>query len=138
MISGVTIALFLAVVHRNKSKSELNKCFFLMLISLLIMFIIGPNTLLNIDRSRSFYVLSWVNSHSIKIGSNDELIINVKSPEKSNSIAIRERLQEQTERGLIHSNGNKYELTWKGKMAYQIAEVLAKFFALQGWMNNRI
>jgi hypothetical protein len=109
----------------------------LILVAMLIMIILGPNTVMNVDRSRSFYVLSWVENNKIETTTNGELILNVESPEKFNIVSIKERLNEQSSRGLIEFRDNSYFLTWRGRLTFNMAETLAAFYKLDGWLKNR-
>jgi hypothetical protein len=93
------------------------------------------NVLLNIDRSRSFYVLSWVRYGKITLKDGDLDYSSVKSPEKNSYEAITQRVDEQTKRGLIRIS-DKCELTFRGKMTVHISDFLAKAFSLEGWKSN--
>lgn len=109
----------------------------LILVAMLIMIILGPNTLVNVDRSRSLYVLSWVENKKIETTADGELILNVKSSEKFNLVSIKERLDEQSSRGLIKFRDQSYFLTWRGRLTLNMAETLAAFYKLDGWFKNR-
>jgi hypothetical protein len=101
------------------------------------MIILVPNTVLNVDRSRSLYVLSWVENKKIETNADGELILDVKSPEKFNVFSIKDRLNEQSSRGLIKFQDESYLLTWRGRLTLNLAETLAAFYELDGWFKNR-
>jgi predicted transcriptional regulator len=109
----------------------------MLLISTLLMLYLGPNTVMNIDRSRSFYVLSWVGNGDIQISNGQLNLSKVISDEKLNISAIKERIGEQVDRGLIERRRTTYILTQKGKVTLSIANRLASFYHLEGWFNNR-
>jgi predicted transcriptional regulator len=92
---------------------------------------------MNIDRSRSFYVLSWVGNGDIQISNGQLNLSKVISDEKLNISAIKERIGEQVDRSLIERRGTTYILTQKGKVMLSIANRLASFYHLEGWFNNR-
>ena len=95
------------------------------------------NVMLNIDRSRSFYVLSWVRYEKVTLNDGRLDYSLVKSPEKNSYGAITQRVEEQAERGLIKIS-DKCELTLRGKMTVHISDFLAKAFSLEGWkLNNK-
>jgi hypothetical protein len=95
------------------------------------------NVVLNIDRSRSFYLLSWVRYEKIEVVNGKLDLENVRSSEKLNPEAISQRLAEQVSRGLV-SNDGKFELTFRGKMIVQFSDFIGSKFSLKGWeMNNR-
>jgi hypothetical protein len=94
------------------------------------------NVVLNVDRSRSLYVLSWVRYEKIELVNDTLDLEKVYSSEKLNSRAIEQRLEEQISRGLVFNNG-KFKLTFRGKMTVQFADFIGSKFSLNGWeMNN--
>lgn len=105
--------------------------------SMLIVVILGPNTVMNIDRSRSFYILSWVQNGGIRIDEDGKLLIQVDSPERLNTRGIQERLLEQSSRGLLELRGQTYYLTNTGKITLAVANTIANFYHLDGWFKNR-
>lgn len=111
--------------------------FWMLLVSTLLMMYLGPNTVMNIDRSRSFYVLSWVGHGDIQINHDQLILSKVVSAEKLNVAGIQERINEQIDRGLIERKSATYLLTYKGKVTLSIANRLATFYQLEGWFNNR-
>ena len=143
MVSVILSAVFIGIavlLLRKKSlipSQRVPTIAWLILVAMLIMIILGPNTVMNVDRSRSFYVLSWVEKGAIELTDDGQLILNVKSPEKFNLISIKERLDEQSARGLIEFRDQSYFLTWRGKLTLNIAQFLASFYKLDGWFKNR-
>jgi hypothetical protein len=107
-----------------------------LLTSMLFVVILGPNTVMNIDRSRSFYILSWVQNGGIRID-DGKLLMQVDSPERLNTRGIQERLLEQSSRGLLELRGQTYYLTDTGKITLSVANAIANFYHLDGWFKNR-
>jgi hypothetical protein len=105
------------------------------IIGSLISLLLFPNSLLNVDRSRSFYVLSWVDKGEVKL-TESELSVNVESPEAADQAAIQQRIAEQIKRGLIMERSGNLSLTQKGKILVFIANNLAEIFNLDGWASN--
>ena len=143
MLSALLAAFFVLVtvllLSRNSfiPSQRIPTISWLILVSLLLIVTLGPNTVMNVDRSRSFYVLSWVEKSAIELTEDGRLVLNVNSPEKSNLVSIKERLDEQSARGLIEFRDQSYFLTWRGKLTLNIAEFLASFYKLDGWFKNR-
>ena len=92
--------------------------------------------LLNMDRSRSFYVLSWVNSNAIEIQGGKLVFLGINSPEILNPQGIQLRLDEQENRGLIMRKSNKYSLTKFGYWVYQLTNMNGRLFKLENWKAN--
>jgi hypothetical protein len=103
------------------------------MLSLLVL----PYTLLNVDRSRSFYVLSWVDQGSVFV-ENGQIILEVKSAESADITGVDLRLKEQEQRGLIREGNGIYKVTNIGKMTLWIANLLAKLFNLTNWEANKV
>jgi len=135
-ISGI-ISLILTVTHRyQKIRNDIFKLIYLtLLIACLFQFIF-----VNIDRSRSFYLISWVKNYDVRF-IREELIVNegvIKSSEYDNSVAIKHRIIEQINRGLININvDNKLKLSAYGEAIYNISDTLSSLFNLNGWQRNK-
>ncbi len=106
------------------------------ILSSVLFFVIAQSTVLTIDRSRSFFVLSWVESSKISFTSKAIDLSLVTSNEKYSTSAIELRLQEQIDRKLIYTNSQSYELTALGRLVLFSANSFAKLFNLTGWYNN--
>ncbi len=92
--------------------------------------------LLNIDRSRSFYVLSWVEKSKVFETASKLDLSKVKSNERLNSEAIQVRLDEHVSRGLIRFDENQYVITKLGRVYLLVAQYAAKIFRLDNWSKN--
>jgi hypothetical protein len=92
--------------------------------------------LLNIDRSRSYFVIGWVHEGNIKVEGNLYNYDNVYSPEKKNIEAADFRLSEQIDRGYVIQKNQVLELSTSGKFLYQIAELLSGIYNLNTWKIN--
>ena len=106
------------------------------LLGFMIYLLIALFTILNIDRSRSFYVLSWV-AKGIVICTDSSLdLTKVQSKEKFNSIGISSRIEEQVKRNLVLKSDSGCQLTQYGELYLVSAEVLAEIFNLKNWELN--
>jgi hypothetical protein len=110
---------------------------YLAIIGLLIATIVFPYSLVNVDRSRSFYVLSWVNLGKVSVTSG-EITLDVSSHESVDKIGILERLNEQEQRGLVRQMDGTFVVSNSGKFFLQIANLLSKLFNLENWEKNKV
>jgi hypothetical protein len=114
LFSSMVFLLVFSTLAKIRSKvfpaTSLQTLFYVSLIGLLCTLIILPNTLLNVDRSRSLYVLNWVHEGQIQ-KVNGEFVVNVTSPEGSDLSGVELRLDEQIQRGLVINSGSKYKLS---------------------------
>ena len=131
LISGFYIARVKALI------GSVRMIAYLAFIGLLIATIVFPYSLVNIDRSRSFFVLSWVDLGKISDKSG-EITLSVISHESVDKAGVLQRLNEQQQRGLVSKKDNSFELTDYGKFMLQIANFLAKLFNLENWEANKI
>ena len=106
------------------------------LLALMLSILVLPYSLLNVDRSRSFYVLSWVDQGEVSI-ENGQIVVNVESTEATDTSGVELRLKEQQQRGLIQEANGRYKVTNMGKFILKIANLLAKIFNLKNWEANK-
>jgi hypothetical protein len=136
-ISGL-ISIFIFLVYNSvfRKKYNLKVMYIIILLACLFQFIF-----VNIDRSRSFYVISWVQNHNMYF-INDQVTVldgKIKSEESINKFGIESRIKEQLERNILFVNPNsKLELTTYGELIYDISEKLSKLYSLGGWQQNKI
>ena len=99
------------------------------LVALLLSYSVTTSSIMTIDRSRSVYVLSWID----ELSSVERIEFFVESKfggvEKS---ALSQRIDEQIQRNLVESDGNsRLTLTWSGKLFLKIARLTAVIFNLE-------
>ena len=104
--------------------------------AVLIFWMLSHYSFVNIERSRSFYLLSWISQNKIQINNGVLNLDLVNSSERLNPQAILDRLAEQQVRGYISVTNNSYSLTKRGKSMLWIAQQTAKLFKLEGWKKN--
>ena len=105
-------------------------------IGALLTFLILTSTVVNIDRSRSFYVLGWVYKNEVRESQNHIDLSTVTSSEKLNLNGVVQRIKEQETRGLLIKNGTVENLSTTGKVVYRISSIFARAFHLEGWVKN--
>ena len=107
------------------------------IIALLLFYQTSTSILINVDRSRSFYVLSWINTYEIDSELSKSQFDQIRSPEKSSLDSINKRISEQVSRGLVFKSGEGLELTIFGRACLHISDFFAKWFKLNGWYQNK-
>lgn len=130
-LCGASIFLFLLL--RKKLNYE---NFLLMFLVSLMFFISHQMVLLNIDRSRSYYVIGWVHAGNVGVKNDLYTYDDVVSFEKKNIEASDMRIREQIDRGVMVKIGDSVKLTFTGAAMYQTAEILSKVFSLENWKEN--
>jgi hypothetical protein len=106
------------------------------IISFLVLYISFATVLVNVDRSRSIFVLSWVGNNLVKIEPPGYDLSLIKSYASKDYEGIEMRLNEHMKRNLIQTNGSQVSLTSYGSILLGIIEFSAKFFNLQGFYKN--
>ena len=91
---------------------------------------------LNIDRSRSFYVLSWAEKNLIEYSDGRLDLHMVKSNEKLSVTSIELRIIEQQKRNLLEISESKVRLTTQGKILLSFSNLTAKILGLRNWEKN--
>jgi hypothetical protein len=138
VISAVVLAFGFSILLKkmNGSGRILTNFTYVSFIGFLLSLLILSNSLLNIDRSRSFYVLSWVDQK--KVLSMDGIALeNVSSTEANDLKSIELRILEHEERGLIQNDNGKYHLTFRGGVILSLSNHLAQIFNLENWEKNK-
>lgn len=133
IITIVITILHLVLNNLLKSTFDIS----LILLISLIFFTITSLTLVNVDRSRSIYVLSWISEGRVQLNNNYISLDQVRSTEKLNIDGVEQRINEQIKRGLVIQDGNKLELNKGGLVIVFISKFVAKVFNLNGWEKNR-
>jgi hypothetical protein len=115
------------------NKEALAICF----VAALVFFDVGQFTLLNIERSRSFYVIAWVAEGKVNSTTSGVITQGVQSFEALNPAAVSQRVIENKDRGLFIVKGGKYQLTTLGQAFLKLSNFLAKNYRLRGWFDNK-
>ena len=106
-------------------------------LGLVVAYLSTSTMLINVDRSRSFYVLSWIDEYKFPSMESQRSYDMVLSSEKLAEIPINQRIEEQVRRGFVSSHQGILVLTFKGAAALSLAELLASHFRLKGWYKNK-
>jgi hypothetical protein len=96
-------------------------------------------TLLNVDRSRSLYIFSWIQHGEVQIRDGHLDLSRVRSDERLNTVAIKQRLDEQQLRNLVTvDNSGRVFLTSSGRFVLTLSKLLARICHLSGWERNSL
>lgn len=98
-----------------------------------ISFVIITTLTLNIDRSRSVFVLKWVNELSSSSPVKIEEIVKFKDLSLLDTAVVTQRLDEQEQLGLLDEVGNGYKLSVVGNIFIKFASAFAKLMNLSGF-----
>jgi hypothetical protein len=134
-ISCLNIMFFLILVNK-RIKLSFDKMVAIISLGLSLMFL-NQTFVLNVDRSRSTFVLSWVEKGYVSIDTTGSFLLEgILSKENSNELGTIQRVRENIDRGLISVKGETVELTLVGHLLLHICEGTANLFNLQGWKTN--
>jgi len=127
---------FIVLICCYKYKLVERKDFFICILLISLVSQAESFYMLNIDRSRSFYLISWISQNKLNYNKG-EIEINVKSPEAKDKEAIEFRLEEQISRKIVKIELDKISLTILGKLIYFTSEKTSQLFSLKGWKENK-
>jgi hypothetical protein len=131
----IASAFILKLLDNRQKKITVSFLWDTLILGLAISFLLN-SILLNIDRSRSFYVLSWVQNNQIEIISTPTKL-QIKSRESASLDAVLQRVEENQTRGLISKDSNGLHLTRAGEFLLVTSNVLAQVFVLKNWEENK-
>lgn len=134
LFCGFITLLILLIAKRYSRKSLMSSFEAILLVAVITL--VSQSIFLNIDRSRSFYVLSWIQSNQITYVNGELDISRVNSQEKNNESAIRNRIEEQLSRGLLIESQSDLALSFRGLLVLNASDYLAEIFNLNGWLQN--
>lgn len=106
------------------------------LVAVLIAFTIVGFLTLNIDRSRSFFLLKWVSQYESSSGVTVEEIAKAKNLSGLDVQALQQRVGEQKQSIMLSANGEKVRLTVFGRLFVKTCAFLAHIFNLQGYLST--
>jgi hypothetical protein len=101
----------------------------------LLIFILLSSLILQVDRSRTNYVLSWISEDLVKF-KNGHYITSINNPEALNSVAIEQRLVEHEHRKFLKIEGERVSLTFLGSLALSVSSRIGQVYNLRGWKKG--
>jgi hypothetical protein len=124
------------IVNRILLKINFERIIAIVCLGLFLSFL-NQAFILNVDRSRTTYVLAWVDKGFVSSTlTGDIQVIGVSSPENQNLEGSVQRIKENIDRGLIRIDGKKVSLTNMGKLLLTLIQITADIFRLEGWHKN--
>ncbi len=139
-VSLVVFFLFSTVIFLLKKNARMAFPMNLVQLSVsstLIFILFSTLTLVNIDRSRSFYVLAWVHQDLVSYRNGVFDLTRVNSSEAKSQSEIEQRLLEQIKRGLITTTREKIILTDRGIFVLNLSNLSATLFDLSHWERHK-
>jgi hypothetical protein len=141
ILFGFSFLLSYAEIPKGFGGKTKEKSLAIALLTSLLYFSIVQYTVLAIDRSRSFYILSWVDQGWFKYSDNS-LRLTPKSNaqgidlDPNNLTPVKQRIDEQISRNLITINIDEIQLTLIGKAMVYSSNKIALVFNLKNWQAN--
>lgn len=89
------------------------------------------HTIVNIDRSRSFYIFEWINCAPEKVSEEQLSDILLEKFGKESELAFQTRLEEHLRRGLVSKSQGVLALTVSGKFIFKTSRILGNMFLLE-------
>jgi hypothetical protein len=105
------------------------------MVSVILAFTLISSLTLNIDRSRSVFLIKWVSILSVANPVTLNSIVEFKNLPSSEIFAIQQRLDEQQQVGMIRKKDSGYELTFRGDIFIKFSNLLAKALNLEGFKS---
>lgn len=105
------------------------------MISVLIAFVFCSTLLLNIDRSRSVYILKWVEDYQSETFVSIEKIAEAKNFSNLEASALKQRVMEQKQTLMLTSRGSGLRLTGMGEIFIKTCRFFALIFNLRGFLG---
>ena len=136
ILISIFLSLLLSFLLLNK-KISFNKWVSSALLTSTMFYSLSFSTIMNIDRSRSLHVISWIHDTGPISYEELEKKIRVKYGEFDRNF-IKQRLDEQTKRNILTYRENSYTLTQLGNIIWVVSQFLAKVFKLEGWFDAKL
>ena len=103
----------------------------------LLFYSLAFSTVMNTDRSKSLYVISWIHDTQPVTPQNLEVILKNRYG-YYDQFYVEQRIREQSTRKIVELEKGQYKLTTIGEVIWNAAELLAFVFELNGWDENKI
>jgi len=135
------LTFFLAPPLKQRLQFGKLERFLVSLVISLLFFSTAQYSILAVDRSRSLYIFSWIETKKVVSDGSKILLAQKESAieDFSSPRALQQRIDEQISRKLMKvSKEGLVENTFIGKLFLLTAENLAAVFKLTGWYRNTI
>ncbi len=132
VLSCICLYLFLLFTPLD---SPVNKILGNKFLSVLVAFTLVSTLLLNIDRSRSVFLVKWVSQSSKEIPANVDMLLSIYTSSLNTESSIKQRIEEQKDTLFIKDVGSGIEVTRLGKTFIMMADLISKIFNLKGYQK---
>ena len=131
VILGVLVYLFSSILESRFSAVLRGR----ELTSIVLAFTIISFITLNVDRSRSFYLVKWV-AESSDTGTTLQEISKSKNFSPEDIKDFRQRINEQKESGTLKVENGQIKVTFLGSVVVAVSRFFAKFASLEGYLKG--
>lgn len=105
------------------------------LLVVLIAFTVVSTLLLNVDRSRSVFLVKWVYEYSKESPITVDELISKKELSVSEGLSIKQRIGEQGQMSFIKNQDSRLQVTFAGRLFIKVAGLSAKLLNLKGYQS---
>lgn len=137
LITAVIVFSFFALEYKRDINQSNYEKFLSVFVSLLLFYSMSFSIVLNTDRSKSLYVLSWVHDLGPITEKNLSQKIRIKYGEYDSSY-IEQRIIEQKSRGVFVEQNGLIQTSSLGNVYWYAANKIAGIFKLSGWYSAKI
>jgi hypothetical protein len=139
MVLGVALFVLVFGILSRKYPSSFNfsKVFPYFLIGGLLFYSFGFSVIMTVDRSKSLYVLNWVNQKE-PIALEGLGVALAKKYGSYDKVYVEQRVSEQVRRGVFTEDNGLIRVSRTGNFLWFAANEVAKVFKLNGWFRSRL
>jgi hypothetical protein len=137
LLTVVLVFSYFALECKREISQFSYEKFLSVFVSLLLFYSISFSTVLNTDRSKSLYVLSWVHDLGPITEKNLSQKIRMKYGEYDSSY-IQQRIIEHKSRGVFVERNGLIQTSSLGNAYWYVANKIAGMFKLSGWYSAKI
>jgi hypothetical protein len=137
LITILVVVCYYAIQCMRKKTKFGYENFLSLLLSLLMFYSLSFSIIMNTDRSKSLYVLSWV--HDLGPISEENLAKEVKKKYgEYDATYIQQRIIEHKSRGVFIERNGLVQTSNLGNLYWNVANKIAGVFKLSGWFSSKI
>ena len=137
LLTVVLVFSYFALEYKRDISQFNYEKFLSVFVSLLLFYSMSFSTVLNTDRSKSLYVLSWVHDLGPITEKNLSQKIRMKYGEYDSSY-IQQRIIEHKSRGVFVERNGAIQTSSLGNVYWYVANKIAGIFKLSGWYSAKI
>jgi hypothetical protein len=137
ILFSLVFAIVFVTVLQFRLKNIRYEVIVSILLSGVIFFVSTYTTAMVIDRSKSFYLLSWIHDHPGISESKLESLLEDKYG-SYDQVYIGQRIEEQLSRGVFVGSVLELRTSKFGDFLYNCSDFIARVFDLRGWFEAKL